>query len=246
MAGIPNIFRKPYEWNTAEGAKFWLSDVQKYGQSPYVEGVLALLERRGPKKVFELGLGNGFPLAATLLQKGVEVHGCDISFPLLQEVEKKYPQVRWHQGGYEDLVPKTSGQQYDIVYCVRTSWYFPNIFLAIDNMLAITKSGGAVVFDIMNASSPKMKQLFWIITYKRVRMVVKNALKFVLNRVFHRSYAHDNTIFSKDYMVRSRDIDHFLEQKNVLVQTYTFEQLTGTASLFDQQSFRILYVVEKK
>lgn len=238
------MLRKPYEWNTKESAEFWISEVQKYGQSPYVEGVLALLERRNPKKVFELGLGNGFPFASTLSQKGVEVHGCDISFPLLQEVAKKYPQVRWHQGGYEDLVQKISGQQYDIVYCVRTSWYFPDIFLAIDNMLAITKPGGSVVFDIMNASSPKMKRLFWEILYKRLRMTAKNTLKYILNRICGRSYVYDTTVFSKDYMVRMRDIDRFLEEKKLYFQKYTFEQLSRTSYAFDPKSFRIFYSVE--
>lgn len=246
MRVIQNMFRKPYNWDTEEGAKFWLKDLEKYGLNSYVRAVLALIIKRAPKKVFELGLGNGFPFAATFLQRGVTVHGCDVSMPLLREVEKNYPTVRWFHGGYEEMVQKTKSELYDVVYSLRTSWYFPNIFLAIDNMIAIAVPGGTVVFDIMNASSPKMKKMVRQIILKRVRQATKNLVKYVLNTFFRRSYAYDKTAFFKDYMVRMRDIDRYLDEKNLRYEKSTFDQLSGNVKEFDVGNFRILYVVEKE
>ena len=231
------------DWNTAEQAQSWLKEVEQYGKNPYVLGVLNLIEKCNPRKVFDVGCGNGFPFASSLLEKNIEVHGCDLSLPLLQEAARQYPALRWHHTGYEHIVEKTGGERYDVVYCLRSTWYFPDIIFALENMLKITKPGGVIIFDIMNSESPDISKFNREIRRKKYRTFFKNVVKFFLNKITRANYVYGMAM-GKNYTVSPSMIDAFLERQNFLFQKFTFGQVSGESKDFDPRAFRILYRVQ--
>lgn len=230
------------DWTSEERAESWFKEVERYGKNPYVLGVLNLIEQTHPRRVFDVACGNGFPFASSLLEKNIEVHGCDLSLPLLQEAARLYPALRWHHTDYEHIVEKTGGEQYDVVYCLRSTWYFPDITRALENILKITKPGGTVIFDIMNSESPDISNGIRVLRKKKYRTFFKNAVKFFLNKIARTAYTYDRGM-DKNYTVSPSMIEAFLETKKLLFQKFTFGQVSGESADFDPQAFRILYMV---
>ena len=238
------FFKSADTWQTREGAAFWMKDVETYGANDYVKGLLAMIAERNPRTVFEVGLCTGYPFASSLLEKNVDVHGCDVSDFLLQTLRERYPRIRWHHCGYEDMVAAANGQQYDAVYCFRSSWYFTDLFKAIDNMLALARPGGAVLFDIMNSQSPAIRAFVRATRMKKYRALVKNAVKWALNPFVKKKFVYyDVNQISSSHPVSPEAVDAFLDGKNATYQKYTFEQVSGAAAHFDQDNFRIVYRV---
>lgn len=230
------------DWSTADRAQSWLKEVERYGKNAYVLGVLNLIEKCNPRKVFDVGCGNGFPFASSLLERNIEVHGCDFSLPLLQEAARQYPKLQSYHAGYEDMVEKIGEEQYDVVYCLRSTWLFPDIIFALGNMLKITKPGGTVIFDIMNGESPDISNFVKTMRSKKYRTFIKNGVKFFLNTVARTHYVYGRGM-DKNYPVSPRVVEAFLERQKLLFQKFTFAQVAGESADFDPQAFRILYLV---
>ena len=229
-------------WTGTERPALWLKEVAAYGKNAYVAGLLRLLEQQNPKKVFELGLGNGFPFAAALLEKNIEVHGCDVSQFLLDELAGKYPAIVWHHAGYDNMTEELHGETFDVVYCLRSSWYFSDILVALKNMLASARPGGVILFDIMNSESPDIITFKKVMRKEKYRTFFKNGVKFFLNKVARTNYVYGRAM-DKNYPVSPRTIEAFLEKQKLSFQKFTFAQVAGERSDFDPQAFRILYVV---
>lgn len=238
-----SLFLKPDIWNTDKAVAYWLKDLALYGQNPYVDAVLSRIEQRTPAKVFDVGIGSGFPFASRLMEKQITVHGCDVSLPLLKECQKHYPSIQVYHTGSE-MLSQIVRETYDVVYCLRSSWYFPDICQSIDNMCAITRPGGTVIFDIMNADSPRIRRSLRAEVFDRWRKIVKNMTKKILNTVFRTSYVYDPmTFFAPGHPVSFRDIDAYFDRKQMSYARLTFEQVVGEELPFNPQSFRILYMV---
>jgi len=234
----------PHDWSTVEGARHWPGEAQSYGKNEYVSGLLKLIEAQQPERVFEVGLGNGFPFAESLLGKNIDVHGCDVSKFLLQELAQKYPRITYYHASYETMQEKVGAQKYDVVYCLRSTWYFPDIFTALKNMLAITRSGGAVIFDIMNSQSPEIKKFIRAMRWKKYQQWVKYAAKRMLNAVIRTHYTIDTGGLAAHYPVSPHQIDAFLDTQKVAYTKMSFKQITGERTDFDPQDFRIIYQVQ--
>ncbi len=233
-----------HDWSTVEGARHWPREAQGYGKNAYVSGLLNLIEQQHPKRVFEVGLGNGFPFAEGLLEKNIDVHGCDVSEFLLQELSRKYPAVTYYHAGYETMVEKVGAQKYDVVYCLRSTWYFSDIFTALKNMLVITRPGGAIIFDIMNSDSPEIKKFMRTMRWKKYQQSVKYVIKRLLNKIARTHYIIDTGGLAAHYPVSPHDVDTFLDTQKVAYTTLSFKQITGERADFDPQNFRIIYRVQ--
>ena len=120
--------------------KFWEKQTKKYGYSVYEKSLVSLIARSHPQNVFEVGIGTGWPIGAALKKKGIRVCGCDLAEILENE-----------EGIWEgDVLSYEGKEQFDVVYCVRASWYIPNYYATLKKMISMTKAGGYIVFDIMD------------------------------------------------------------------------------------------------
>jgi SAM-dependent methyltransferase len=231
-------------WKTKQAATFWNSELESYGKSAYVDGVLDLIRTTSPKAVFELSVGNGRSFAGPLSEEGTDVHGCDISDVLIDELHELYPNIEAYSAGYEDFSNKEEVDTYDVTYCVRSSWYFSDIYTALDNMISITKPGGMVIIDIMNADAISVKKGLSNLRKKKMKQWVKNKIKLLLNLVVKNTYKQD-VIFRTDHPVRPALFEAYLDNHGLTYEKLCFEQITGKESSLVEDSIRYLYRITK-
>lgn len=151
---MPDIL-KFERWKRDIYPKYWIRKSQKYGLDLYCKGLVALIQHNQSKCAFELAIGMGYPFAEKLMNKDIYVSGSDISPELIAELKKNFPEINACVGGYEDLykVKMTVKQKFDLVYCLRSTWYFTDIVAAIYFMLYFAKPRGQIIFDVLNKDS---------------------------------------------------------------------------------------------
>ena len=49
---------------------------------------------------------------------------------------------------------------FDCAYCFHSTWYFPDLGQAIDEMLRVTRLGGLVMFDIQNRNNDDVNNAY--------------------------------------------------------------------------------------
>lgn len=130
-------------------SKFWKNQTKKYGYTAYEKNLVRLIVGSLPERVFEVGIGTGWPIGTALKEKGIRVDGCDIaeSSVILAQKELNNVEGIW-TGDVMDYQGETG--LYDVVYCVRASWYIPDFYQTIVKMGSMTKPGGYIVFDVMD------------------------------------------------------------------------------------------------
>ena len=103
-------------------------------------------------QILEVGIGDGQPYSKDMLFRGYEVYGVDIAPFLISKVQKTFPEIRASVGDAENL--NFPNNYFDITFCFRSSWYFPDIEKAIGEMVRVTNKRGGIMFDLQNANSP--------------------------------------------------------------------------------------------
>ncbi|MCI9141173.1 MAG: class I SAM-dependent methyltransferase [Lachnospiraceae bacterium] len=132
-------------------SKFWVGQTHIYGYGKYEQSIVRQILKVSPQRVFEVGIGTGWPIGASLKRKGIHVDGCDIADSLVVLARKELDN---ESGIYVGDIMEYKGKSvYDVTYCVRSSWYIPNFYATVEKMLSMTKPGGFVVFDIMDQNS---------------------------------------------------------------------------------------------
>lgn len=128
--------------------KFWEKQTKKYGYSVYEKSLVRLIARSNPQNVFEVGIGTGWPIGAALKKKGIRVCGCDLAESAVLSAREI---LENEEGIWEgDVLSYEGKEQFDVVYCVRASWYIPNYYATLKKMISMTKAGGYIVFDVMD------------------------------------------------------------------------------------------------
>lgn len=133
-------------------SKFWKNQTKKYGYSAYERNLVQLIADSLPDKVFEVGIGTGWPVGAALKEKGITVDGCDIAESSVELARKELENTDGIWVG-DVMDYKGENDAYDVVYCVRASWYIPDFYQTISKMVSMTKRGGYIVFDVMDKYS---------------------------------------------------------------------------------------------
>lgn len=128
--------------------KFWENQTRKYGYSVYEKSLVRLIARSRPKSVFEVGIGTGWPIGAALKEKGIWVCGCDLAESAVLSAREMLGNQDGIWAG--DVLSYEGEEQFDVVYCVRASWYIPDYYATLKKMISMTKVGGYIVFDIMD------------------------------------------------------------------------------------------------
>ena len=136
--------------------QFWVTAVRQYGFSDYDKKLCDLIQVKVTGgRILDIGIGTGYPFASYFSSKGYNVYGIDIAEDLIKMCNEKFPKVKAFVGDAEKL--KFPGNYFDAVYCFRSTWYFTDILKVINEMIRVTKMGGHIFFDIMNADSKDIK-----------------------------------------------------------------------------------------
>jgi len=210
------------KWQKEKYSRFWINRVKKYGFDAYCQGLCEMVESKKPGSVYELGIGTGWPFAINFFQKGIQVTGSDISDILINEINSNYPEIRTSVGSYEEL--NLGEEKFDVVYCFRSTWYFEDIFKALDVMFDMTKSGGSVIFDIMNKDAVFLK------TILKHRLLLpytfaKNITKKILNKLFSKNYLMQNLWDIHEIPVSALSIEVYLNKRGVTFKKFSINQI---------------------
>lgn len=140
--------------------KFWVEQVKKYGYMKYEQNLVRIIAETSPQKVFEVGIGTGWPIGTALKEKGIEVDGCDIAESLIVLAQQA---LNNEKGIWSGEVYEYNGEDeiYDVTYCVRASWIIPDFYKIIKKMISMTKPGGYIIFDVMDKNSLYCLKFRW-------------------------------------------------------------------------------------
>jgi ubiquinone/menaquinone biosynthesis C-methylase UbiE len=137
--------------------------------------------------LLEVASGTGYPFSQDLHRRGYHLHGVDIADSLIRESYHLDAGILACVGDAEKL--PFLAQTFDSCFCFHSTFYFPDLSRALDEMIRVTRVGGTIVFDIQNANHPAIAR-----AYARRRSVAtgnrrwlrygKNIAKIALRRGF--------------------------------------------------------------
>lgn len=159
--------------------KFWLGQSQRYEQDRisqiYYTILLDLIGAKPGQHVLDCGVGTGKPFALALAKLGAVMYGIDISPLLIQEClenfEKERLTINCQVGDLEKM--PYADELFDIVYCINTTWYVPDLKKALAEMCRVTKPGGKIVFDMINVLHPSQFLNYQYSRLARTRLFTK-------------------------------------------------------------------------
>lgn len=142
-------------WNWAildpEDREFWLipsGDVFEF---------VFRLNRRGQKKVYDLGCGIGRHLFF-LIEMGFDVHGSDYSLDAVKEVNQRLEEMKYpHRVKHESMTEISEADEfYDavIAYNVVYHAYLADMKKALGNIYRLLKPGGSLLITFQSKQSP--------------------------------------------------------------------------------------------
>ena len=192
--------RKKYIKNVY--SKNWIKTRKEYGLEQYDKDLIQTLTKELKNgKILEVGIGDGFPYSNILDEMGYEVYGIDISPVLIKKVKTQLPKIIVSVGDAENL--EFQDNYFDIVFCFRSTWYFPDIIKSISEMLRVIKVDGFIIFDIQNCNNlihrNAIKERIKKKRNNRIYNIVKclkNIIKIIIKPVkfYHYDWSFRNSI----------------------------------------------------
>lgn len=195
--------------------KFWENQTKKYGFAPYEQNLVRVISQSMPQKVFEVGIGTGWPIGAALKKKGITVDGCDLAESSVALARKELDNESGIWAG--DVLSYEGETKYDAVYCVRVSWYIPDFYATVSKMITMTKPGGRIVFDVMDRDSLCCRKI-------RLRMAKEAYYRFL--------GIHLDEPYGTHY-INLRRMKHFLKESGLSYQCWGEREITGNRDRFN-------------
>lgn len=171
-------------------AKYWIrARSDHYGFMPYDQALIDLVERsvrNKPTKILEVGIGTGWPIAATLSREGQQVFGVDIASSLIAKCNEDWPNIEADVGDAAAL--RYEDNCFELTYCVHTSWLLPNLTKSIEEMCRVTSTQGSILIDIMNLNNPFISKVYKQHVFENTNLLgkiyktIKNLTKFIFRR----------------------------------------------------------------
>jgi ubiquinone/menaquinone biosynthesis C-methylase UbiE len=241
--------------------KFWVNTRKKYGIGNYEKDLLKLIySKNNLNKILEVGIGDGYPFAKALSDKKYKVYGIDISPQHIEMVKKKIPDIESFVGDAENL--EFNDSFFDLVYCFRSSWYFPDILKAIDEMIRVSKENAFILIDIQNQNHPIHLKIKKNQMYREENYLQEIFLRFSKNilKILIRPFIYFPTYWSlKEHIIIQKASDpkeiedHLNRTKNLEYKIYgvNYSMLKESLSELDNsdkanQYDRILFEIELK
>jgi len=140
---------------------YWSTAREKiYGFLDYDKNLCNYICDKIPRngELLEIAIGTGYPFADFFQKTGYTVYGIDISPDLIEKCKQLYPNIHCKVGDAEELDYPDS--KFDCTYCIHSSWLFPDLNKAIDEMLRVTRPGGLVIFDLQNRNNPDIDESY--------------------------------------------------------------------------------------
>ena len=220
-------------------SKFWTETSKAYGLEDGVDSIIEILQQLHGESAFEVGIGTGWPIADSLLKSGVKMSGCDISSSLVEQTRKTYPDMDLFTGTIWDINKSAlRNVKYDIVYCIRSSWYMQDFLRVRQKMLHMTRKNGYVVFNIINRQNQDNKKALAKNRFQRVKGRIEGALKvLLLNRDYFAS--------CPAYYYTKSEIENLLRSINVKWKVLSTNQLFDREAKFDECGQKLLFIVQK-
>ena len=136
-------------------------------------------------RFLEVAIGTGFPFADFFQKAGYQVHGIDIAPSLVEACRALNSEIECKVGDAEHI--EYADDFFDCTYCFHSTWYFPDLTMALDEMLRVTRPGGLVIFDIQNRNNARiggayLKKLSEQRGVRRLYRLARNIAKTVLRR----------------------------------------------------------------
>ncbi len=202
MGNESEYFNKVYD-------KFWSVQSRRYGYAPYEQNLVRLIAKSNPGKVFEVGIGTGWPIGTALKEKGIVVDGCDLAESSVMSARKELGNEEGIWVG--DVMSYRGSEQWDTIYCVRASWYIPDFYDTLLKMISMTKSRGYLVFDVMDENSPCCLKIRW------------SALK---EKYYRFLGIHVNEVYGRHFINISK-MKKFLKKNGLDYQCWSERKITG-------------------
>ncbi len=207
--------------------KFWKNQTKRYGYGVYERNLVRLIAHSLPKKVFEVGIGTGWPIGAALKKKGIKVDGCDIAEGSVVLAQKELENTDGIWAG-DVMDYKGENEVYDVVYCVRASWYIPNFYKVVKKMISMTRPNGYIVFDVMDKYS------------KHCLEIQKQALK---EKYFRFLGIDVEKRFGQHFICLWR-MKRFLKKNGLVYQCWSEREITQTRDL--KQTPKVVFCCRKE
>jgi ubiquinone/menaquinone biosynthesis C-methylase UbiE len=158
----------------------------------------------------------------------MKVSGSDISEILIKDLNTHFPEIRTTIGSYDEI--KCEIEKYDVVYCFRSTWYFSDIFKALDVMFNMSKNGGSVVFDIMNSDSLFNRMIILKHRFLLPYNFVKNIVKLALNLVLGKKYLMQDLWNIHEIPVSVYQVEKYLINRGIKFKIYSISELESGRS----------------
>jgi len=161
---------------------------EHYGFTKYEKSLCNYICSYVPKgkMVLEVAMGTGYPFSDYLQKIGYKAYGIDISPELVEKCKQLYPEINCKIGDVENI--EYPDNYFDCVCCFQSTWYFPNLNKAIDEMIRVTSDNGLIIFDVQNHHNKKInnnykKNVFMNTTLiGKTYLYSKNIIKFILHK----------------------------------------------------------------
>ncbi|MFH1740185.1 MAG: methyltransferase domain-containing protein [bacterium] len=119
----------------------------------YQEACLEKVREANPRTILEVGVGRG-DLLIQLAGESRELFGCDISEGNLRAASRRLNELDCTTAvshADAERLPFRDGA-FDAVYALSVLWYLPNPAKAVAEICRVTRPGGVIVFDMLNAA----------------------------------------------------------------------------------------------
>ena len=183
---IKNYMRHVY-------SKDWHIKRIEYGLTDYDESIINLVKETESNLLLEVGVGDGEPYAKHFFEQGFQIYGIDISDSLINIAKNNLPNIDFKVGDAENI--DFNDYFFDATYCFRSTWYFPNLLKAVNEMIRVTKKGGFVIFDLQNKNNiihikaikrRKLKKNLFVLTIGL--KFLKNVINIISNKNSYKNY----------------------------------------------------------
>jgi len=197
------------------------------------------------RRILEVAIGPG-RIAKYFVDRAYDVYGIDIADTLIYDCKKLLPQVHVCISDAENLPFKNNS--FGAVYCYHSIYFFPNVELAIDEMLRVATPNSYVLFEFINTAAQRETKVV-----KRKYLPTLSNLTQLFNIIFFHKVPTFKYLFTKiETTITIEKITSYLKTKsNVSFKFLGFSEVMSKIKTVETKDTyinepRILCIVRKE